>query len=230
MYDTVEEIQQKLVGCVLMYKARPVFVVAGGLRAADPEAKVFKLFISIVNTSDLPVMKTYPVFLDDPDLDYRSLGSRLGYMNLTDYNGKPYNEAVYLMRQPKRSSQYTQGLSKQNVYVIGCRGNGSPELPPTGLLEFNEKIYAKKSEELSRMLNGVYPSVAEVREMLSDPTVISKAFSRIWAIQRDEVGPFNLLYKSIRVGYSEDLTKFTVSERYRFHKDDLMRQIARINA
>lgn len=215
MYDTAEEVQQKLVQCLLIYKGSPIFVIACDV--ADDGA----IRIAFFHTSDKN-QKTCRVPVSDPGLDIRNCGSRLGYMNVSSYSDKPYNECIYLMRMPRRSSTHSQGLSKSNVYVSGFRGNGTYDLPPTGNLNFDTNIYVDKSSSLQDTFNNIYPDIPSVKKEFSkDITLISRAFNKNWAVRKDEIGLFDLLYKNIRVGWSQDLDTFTIPDRWKFHRSDL---------
>ncbi len=141
-------------------------------------------------------------------------------MNLKTYKGLVYNEATYMMRQPIRRS--VQGLSKHNVYIFGLKGNPVTETGRTNPLPFDGNIFNGDSvKPFEAMLSNRYPSMLEVASVFSDKSVASQAFHRKWAVQRDEVGPFEVMYKNTKVGYTENLYRFVVSDRYRFLKNDL---------
>lgn len=212
IYDSTEEVNQKLAGCVLLYKLQPLYVHG----AAPVDTPPWKIKVSYCNDLN----NVFYISLDDADLNYREVGDKLGYMNLKGYIGRPYNECTYLMRMPIRSSSYAQGLSKKNVRLSDLKGNRAIGLGRIDLI-FDQAIYGGKSSELKLMMNNVYPTIKEVSDdFFKDETLVSKAFHRMWAIEKDEVGPFNLLYKNTKVGWTEDFNRFKVSDRYRFLKKE----------
>lgn len=206
MFDTLEECHQKLGGTIVLRDKKPFYVHS----AVGPD----RVQGWIVGTRDQG-----QVVVDVSALDFKSLGQKLGYLNATRYGQAIYNEATYLMKQAIRRS--TQGLSEYNVYVSGFKGDDSPERPGTGQLRFTSSFYTDNFEGFQAMLDNKYPTVSEVRRMMEDRSIQSRAFHRWWAIERDPVGPFYFCYKNQRVGYTEDFSRVVMQDRFRFLREDL---------
>jgi hypothetical protein len=192
LFDTAADAHQKLTGTVILYKDRPVKIVAV---AGDRD---------IVVDCKYPESRrwgsTFNVFLSDPGFDWKSLGTRLGYMNF-DFFLPDYAEAVFISRTPVRAS--TQGLSDRTVEYEPLH------LPPDIMVERNVGFWDfALSEGFSAMLVGQYPSLEEAMKILKksarDETDIkSVAISRDSAIYWDRIGQPYVLYKRRKVGTTD---------------------------
>lgn len=204
MFDTTEECHQKLGGTIVLRGTTPFYVH----QAMSPTTVMGK-------TPGPGEMFVVGV----EELSFRTIGQKLGYMNFSSWQGSPYKEAMFLMKQAIRRT--TAGLSQANVWVEGFKGDGNG-LGATGRLVFASDIYQANIGPFTDMLNNRYPSMKSVRdEMVKDSSIHSKAFHRWWCVERDPVGPFYFVYKTQRVGYTEDFSKFVINDRFRFLRDDL---------
>ena len=209
MFDSMEEITQKLGNCVVIHRGRPFFVYGGKSRTSlhgfypDTGAEA-------------------AITLKDPDLDFRNLGEKLGYINIENYNQRAYRECLYLMRQPVRRS--IQGLSQTNMFVSGFQGNPRNINLPRHQPSFQDPIYRENAPAFTAMLNNQYPTLATIRrEMTTNPDITSRAFHRDWCILRDHsgIGPFKLIYKMDKVGYTEDIDRLVLAPRFKLMQKDL---------
>lgn len=209
MFDSMEEITQKLGNCLVIHRGRPFFVYGGKTRTSlhgyYPES-----------------MAEASISLKDPDLDFRNLGEKLGYINIETFNQRPYRECLYLMRQPVRRS--IQGLHQTNMYVSMFQGNPRDINTPRHQPSFQEQFYRENAGPFVAMLNNQYPTLATIRrQMTADLTVTSRAFHRDWSILRDHsgIGPFKLMYKMDKVGYTEDIDRLVLAPRFKLMQKDL---------
>lgn len=203
MYTTVEEAKQKLQDTVVAHKNMPFYVLEARGKTDDVELCGFYC-------SDN--RNVLAVNILDYDFDFRNLGERLGYCNLK-CNGT--NEALYLMRRPVRRS--VQGLSQYNVYLPSFLSDPTSE----GRWSFND-VY--KTKGFQEAFTGEYPSLCDVSKLLSeDKSVFSVAFAREFCISKDteKVGPYYLKYKSRSIGYTEDLYRFKLSDKYKYLSNEI---------
>src|SRR3954466_7530757 len=106
MFNTEQEINQKLQNCVIVYQDKPFYVH----QAASSSA-----ILGIFCNEALKTENLKRVALKDKELDFQNIGERLGYVNLSKIGGKSFGESLYLMRQPVRRSH--QGLHDSNMFV-----------------------------------------------------------------------------------------------------------------
>jgi len=200
MYDTAEEFNQKLSGCV---------VLLGGVPVTIHDARGTKNKINIRYTN-LRTGVEGEISAFDSGWDFRSLGSRLGYTNV-DYGKGSYQEAIYLTRMAVRQSAATQGLSHRNVKVPILKG-----CPRLGIRETKvgwQQITSAKW--LLDTLERKYPTFSEVTaEFSKNPELVSKAFNPKFAVNRPDVGPFFLEYRSKNIGYSDDFSRWKIAPEF----------------
>lgn len=212
MFDSVQEVSQKLGNCVILYRNSPIRVVEG----VNGRTNLGIRYYPLGEPSNL-----LTVTLNDPELDFKNLGERLGYINLHSIGRNHCKEAVYMMRQPVRRS--IQGLHEENVFV--SHFNSSINQERFGHITFGAWITERNVESLKNTFLGVYPSIEKITsDFRKDDAYISQAFHRNWCIERDQgkVGPeFKIMYKNIKVGYAETLNKIIVTDRYKHLRDDL---------
>lgn len=207
MYENNEEIQQKLGDCIISYKGIPYLALGAGNKSRTVllcEAPSFEKRINL--------------HIDDPDIDYRNLGSRLGYINFDVYAGRVYKEATYSMRIPARKVH--QGLCRHNVYISGFKGDGSTIKPPTNAIQFDASIFG--TQVFINTFIGRYPSVSTIKEEFSTSSlgVTSRAFDRRWAFSKTPTGVFAINYKYETIGYTEDFHRAKIQERFKFLRRD----------
>ncbi len=211
MYDTREEANQKLANTVVMYKNSPVYVRETGGQNGSGGSKLTLLFKHL-RTGSLD-----EACILDRSWEFRDLGSRLGYMNVDLGNGG-HKEASYVTRMGVRASHATQGLSQKNLNFKPLKGSNRLSLSPLNLTF--PTIYCLPF--FSDMLEMKYPDLKDISTQFSKNTsLISKAFSRQFAVRRDDVGPFYLQYRGKDVGYTDDFYRWKISPQYSFLSEQL---------
>lgn len=201
MYDTKEEFNQKLAGCIVLLNGTPVQISEA---SGSSKTKI------TLGYMDLRAKKNDVLSAWESGWDFRSLGSRLGYTNC-DYGEGSYRQALYLTRMAVRQASRTQGLSSHNVKYEGFKEDLHRNLPyyKPG---FNNLI---QGEWFLDTLERKYPSLDEVKTLFSkDKTVTSKAFHPKFALSKPSVGPFYLAYRGKDIGYSDDLSRWKIGEDY----------------
>jgi hypothetical protein len=208
MYETKEEFNQKLAGCIVLLNNTPVHILeaAGGTKA--------KITLTCQN---LRAKTTDVVSASDPGWDFRSLGSRLGYTNV-DFGEGSYRQAMYVTRMAIRQASRTQGLSQHNVKYDGLKADPNRNLqwykPSWG------QLYSQ--EYFLDTLERKYPSINDLRKVFEkDKTVTSKAFDPKFAISKPLIGPFYLEYRGKDIGYSDDMFRWKIGDCYDYLRETL---------
>ncbi len=186
MYDTAEEAKQKLGDSVVLFDGRPVYIYSSDI-SGD---RVRLIFVDL----PLPKKSEYRFeFIDHPSWDFRSLGSKLGYVNYFDKNSEKW-DIVYLSRVPVRTSR--QGLDSKTV---SCR---LPIWTENGI-DWSHLLY---TEPFIDMFNNKRLSpTAAFQKLMSDPDEYNSiSFSKKFALYYDQVNPPNLIYRNKKIGYTED--------------------------
>jgi len=117
------------------------------------------------------------------DLDY-TLELPLGFCNYTP------KSLFYLVRTPRR--QFKFGLTENNIEATLV-----PAANPNEIVNF-----ALNVPPIGQMLSGEYPNFEEVEEYLKEKDGrLAIAFSRVFAVSRDEDGLESLHYKSNTAGW-----------------------------
>lgn len=193
LFETAEDINLKLSQCVILKKDTPIYVkqYAGGNNLNN-----FRIFYT-----ELPLFKRMrdweEMFVSDSALDWKNLGTRLGYMNAGRHGNQ--REALFIQRTPARKTH--QGLHNQNTKISpwtfderwGFNGGNS-------LLDHHIK-----EDYFVDMMNGQYPSIQDCLKVFREfPKTASRAFHRFFAIRRPVVGPFYLQYKGQDVAWADD--------------------------
>lgn len=207
MFDTQEEAQQKIVETIILHKGLPIWV-----QSAKKSARSIVIYYYYVDDA---AQETRTADITDPDLDFRTVGEHLGYLNV---NEGPYKEALYLRRTPVRRSHQTQGLSRHNLFVPITRGSTSLGIPQQRFA-FNQ---VWKMSTFVHMFKNEYPSLRQIRlAFTKEQQRISAAFHARLAINRSPTGVFNLEYKGQDIGYTEDLETFKLGPEYRHLRESL---------
>lgn len=208
MYETHEEANQKLKATVVLFKKDPVYILeAGGGK------KHVTLTFSYLEDQTKQEKKE----INETGWNFRDLGSHLGYANF-EGGIKRHNEALFLTRMPVRQCSSTQGISQKNLNVPNFRGSHKLGLSPQGL-SWNH-VYLSKP--FLRMLRDDYPDLRTISSQFSkDAWLTSKAFSREFAVRKDDVGPFYLQYKGKDIGYSDDLYRFKISPQFDYLRETM---------
>ena len=175
-YDDVGQSDMRLRESIILVDGQPVQVMGSVKRGK-------KLFIQYAR---LPAKNA----IDEIDLQDETVNIRdfkLGYLN---HRG----EALYLSRIPGR--QQVQGLCRRNVDITAFSD------PRKDRPEWGQII---RTGEFSDMMRGVYPKYKDcVASLEHDNERVSVAFSRVWALRRDnDLGFFELLFKGERVAWGD---------------------------
>lgn len=207
MYTTREEADQKLKGCVCLYKGQAVLIdEAGGTKDN------VSLSYRNIRTKENAVSK-----IKDTDWEFRNLGPRIGYANL-DFGTGSYKEAAYLTRAAVRQSHSTQGLSSKNVKIPRLKGSAKLGLGPANIGW--TQVYL--TTQFADMVEQKYPSIEEIREIFKkEPWQISLAFNRQFAINRPDVGPFFLEYRGKNIGYSKNMDRWDIGNDFDYLREYL---------
>lgn len=210
MYDTVEEIRQKIDGSVVLYDGYPV-------RIFGADGSKSKL---VVHCMKLP-LESKPIQMSDNGMlhipasdskwDFKSLGSRLGYVQTKG----PLStlDSVFVSRVPVRRSR--QGLDTHTTTVI------SP--PEWGGYRLTIEQLMYQPNFVNTMM-GSFPKSKEAFNTLinSSKIVQSVPISRKLAMSYDRVSPPVLLYRTEKVGYTEDGTVFKIAEHKKYLTETLV--------
>lgn len=142
------------------------------------------------------------VAVDDPDLNFRVFN--IGYANIEGVG------AIYLMRMPQRHPQ--QGLTTRS-FVFPRDNRTDPN-------------YFLGTKPFSDMLTNTYPSVQEAYKMVMNKTARSVAYSKNWALERDDLDMLVIRYKGRRVANSQalDSLEFKLPEKFKQLKEMLSEQ------
>jgi len=193
-YDSLEHARQQLQGTVVMFDEAPVWI-----------NEIFQADNGLaVNLSILPrIHDPIIVSLTDHRLDARNLGSRLGYVNMN-------TEAVYLSRIPSRQTK--QGLARTNVFVA-VADSGGDRGPRPYRLNFDRVM---NTPGFVDAMANAYPDLDRCKELFDgNPDISSLAISKDFAVVREELGYYILLYRNDRVGWG-DLQGFKVPDEYSY--------------
>ena len=206
MYDTVDEAKQKLVNTVVIFDGTPTHIVD----ARQQDGEIILYHTVLKKKSQGYITNT----ISDERFDFRTIGSKLGYVN---YENGGYNESVFVERTPVRKAFATQGLSKVNTNISNLSGNKRKGLPSIKC----SWDYLHKVSGFISTVERVFPSLQEITEIFKEEDVVSRAFSPSFAVRRDEVGPFYLMYKGRDIGYTEDFERFKISNRFKYLEESL---------
>lgn len=201
MFDTVEEAQQKISQTVVMYGDDPVFVVEVGGRAGRVTAHVRSL------GDDMGV--TRAIALSDPLWDVKTLGNRLGYINL-EHRG--VMASVYSRRIHIRRAHQTQGLSNTNVYLDQLKA-----IPDKGIEAYTYRFSTIHGKFMKETLQQKYPSLSKIKYMMAKNDSLAQiAFDPCLAVSKDFKGLWKLNYKGKEIGWTDDLEVFRIPSEWRY--------------
>ncbi len=210
LFETAEDVNLKLSQCVILKNDQPIYVkqYCGGTNAEN-----FEIYYT-----ELPMFKRSrdydTVRVKDPSLDWRSMSSRLGYMNAARADQR---EALFVQRTPARKS--FQGLHSSNTKVSPWSGDVSYGLEP-GVSNLDYHI---REDYFVEMMNGKYPTVKEcIEHFKAFPKTLSRAFNKFFAIKRPSIGPFYLQYKQQDIAWSDDPTyKWKLGRNFEYLQETL---------
>lgn len=202
MFDSGKDAFQKLGNTVILLNETPIYIT--GCEDGPKDSVVLKYYKLPIEGAGTPELLS--TTLDEKYVDFRSLGSRLGYINGVSPKGD--KQAVFVSRMPKRLS--VQGINSNNLmfqHFMDFTNNNK------ALSTDFKSLY--KTQGFSDMLKGAYPGRKQAAEkLLHDKSFTSLAFARWFAFVRKQVGPFYLEYKGKEVGWSSDLKTVNLSKAY----------------
>lgn len=208
MYDTREEANQKLSSTIVLFKKAPVFVREAGGNNGNKLTLLFK-YLRSGGVDEASIL--------DKGWEFRNLGPCVGYMNV-DLGQGSYKEATYVTRCGIRASHNTQGLSQKNLKFSTLKGSKKLNLGPA-VLSFN---MVSNTGFFADMMEQKYPELKNVSSQFEKSSwLISKAFTRQFAVRRDDIGPFYLQYRGKDVGHSDDLFRWKIAPQYRYLEEQL---------
>lgn len=220
LFESVEDINQKLGSCVVFYKKEPLYI----REAASISSSKLGILGIMLPLGDNATVK---VGIEDPDLDYRTISSSLGYttVSLNSNSGLRTNQSIFLTRMAVRKS--VQGLHKCNVNVPKFRDYSFPGQHPHDSASYSWDFLIRE-KALADTLGNKYPSLKSAKESLGKSfdnknlsTLHSVAFNRNFAINKRPVGPYYLEYKGKDIAWSEDLARFSLDKSFAFLQETL---------
>jgi hypothetical protein len=193
MYETTHDVEQKLVSTIILYKGKPIWVIA--VDSYCGESGVCELAIRVKTIPVKPSTKSIIIALSNPGLDTRGISSHLGYIN-----SSLAHQAVWLSRVPLR--KWKQGLSSENLYL-------SPDI-----IDFGSIV---ADEGLAAMVANTYPTMTDALALFLSmkPSV---AIHKFFAIRKKPEG-YILEYKGRAIGISETLGNFKLLPEYGHYQE-----------
>ena len=173
-YETAREANDRLSNTVIFLGDSPIFVV----EVAGASKEALKIHYSTFDDIRQGVVGGKSVPLNDPAVNVYNM--RLGYLN-----SARAKTAIYLTRRPVR--RMNQGLCVDAI---------------TGYINYLSANQLLSDPGFEDCLVGKYPSFSEAVERLEqDPTLVSVAFARNMAIERDLKGlPHKLMHRGNKIG------------------------------
>lgn len=147
------------------------------------------------------------VSVNDPDLDFRSISARIGYM---DFDHPGWMEAVWVSRKAVR--KVIQGLSPHNIGIAPLFTSKRHAMPMR-MLTFSDII---QQSGFVDMVRNQYHSFDSVKKLLAEKRVISVAVTRNFAINHRDEGIYGIEYKGRQIGTSQDLRAFILLPEYSY--------------
>lgn len=211
MYETLAEADQKLTNSCILYEGNPVKVI--GTAGENGRDQVKLSFVPLPIPRSRPISSTDLVTrkIIDPGFDFRSLGSKLGYVNIPKSPFNSCREAVFVVRVPTRSSR--QGLDRRTTQVLQMG---------THTCQYEWDTLAGE-QGLVDCIHNRYPTVKEAIKLLTDDPINCKAvaINKKLMMIFDRVNPPNLVYRNEKIGYTEDGERFKLAPHKRFLSEEL---------
>lgn len=206
MYDTVEEARQKLENSTVLFEGQPVHVLQVSGKKNQVTLGYYPLPFS---RGDCEGPKDF-VSISDKRWDFKSLGTKLGYINVEKSPWHKGHEAVFASRVPTRNSR--QGLDTRTVRIT--------QFYPENNWEWTHILGV---EGLNRTVNNIFPTAPEAVTMLyeSPDHFRSVAIGRKLMMIFDKINPPNLVYRNEKVGYTENGKEFKLAPHKSFLAEEL---------
>jgi len=187
-YDTLEEVNSRLMGTVCLFKGRPVFII----RAVLNEENAIQIDFRALPVKGTKVNKVlFSEFL--PDGNAQSYN--MGFFDFFDENHCPFPTVAFASRLPTR--RIKQGICAENVSVHFWYG----ENRTTGI----SLALCLAQDGFKRMLRGEFISLEEAVSKLKDQPVHSGfAIHKDICIRKDEMERLVLMFKDQKAAYCVD--------------------------
>lgn len=200
MFDSAQDAKQKLESTVVLLDEVPIYVT--NALDGDGPGKIRLRYASL--PCEGRDFDDKQVEFSEERIDFRTLGSRLGYMNAISRSG--HKQAIYTMRTPTRKT--IQGLSRANLQF--SHFESTDQMPGNNCPW--EDHFSKK--HFSDMLKGEYPSMGSAYDRIEKGWT-AVAFNRHFALKHKTVGPIYLEYKGRDVAWTENLDRFNLSPAFK---------------
>ena len=155
-----------------------------------------------------------PVSIDDPLWDFRSGGTKLGYVSIINPVTR-YSESVFLTRIPTRHSR--QGLDQRTVEIVQFMDRETQYK-----FTWNDIVY--KTQSLKDTIQGTFPSVSEAFKNVTEnyKDFRSVPIHRKLSLLYDKVSPPYLIYRNEKIGYTENGLVFKLAKHKSYLKEELV--------
>jgi hypothetical protein len=185
-YETLEEVNFRLANTVVMYDGKPVYITrVREIDGAEDKKEVARVFFVELPYQPrgfgAPEQKEVRKYLSSRNFDLAPF--KMGYLN---FKGK----ALYASRSPVRQNQ--QGLNAKTLKLTNMRGNREDDVSFASVIA---------SQGFVDMVNGKYPTFADVGDLLGDAEHSSVAISRTFALAIDhDLEALLLMHKGVKCG------------------------------
>lgn len=207
MYDTVEEIKQKLIGSVVLFDGHPVL-----LKDAEKKKSSINLFFYRLPISRTKTVEAEIVDVSDPKWDFRNFGQKLGYISIKNPVSDKF-ESLFITRVPVRHSR--QGLDDKTTLITPCPEEGSYRFSWTDIV-YND------TSTITNTVKNQFPGVESAFQILTkNKEFHSIPIHRKITFLYDQVCPPYLIYRSDKIGYSEDGKLFKLARHKEYLREEL---------
>jgi hypothetical protein len=191
-YETAEEVKFRLEGTVVLYDGKPVVVTRVRIPEDEDRKEIARVFFK-----PLPYGKNPKRVIND-DGEVVAVGEVRKYLSSKKFDLAPFKmgyfnhngEATFASRIPNRQNK--QGLSQATCAFINIRGKQSQTM------NFNTML---TSQGFVDMVEGKFPSFAEIGDMIGDKENASVAVSRSFAFLIDnDLEALLLMNKGVKCG------------------------------
>lgn len=202
MYDTVDEARQKLCESTVLLNGDPVYISDMSGKVNHVILKYYKLPLNFASPEELSI--------NDPGWDFRTGGTKLGYSQIK-HPFEDYHYTVFLSRTPIRTSR--QGLDNKTVMIY------QPEQTEY-TFGFSDFL---KSGGLKETIRNEFLSVKQAFNLVTENFNYKGApFHRRLALFYDQVSPPYLVYRNVKIGYTEDGKSFKLAKHKRYLQEELV--------
>lgn len=203
-YQTARDANSSLLNTIILHDGIPHYVT----EVSSGRDNVASLDQIVLRLHPIPMRGGGAIVtnLADPRLDITSM--RIGYLN-TDH------DSLWCTRFPVRGA--AQGLCNRNVSVN--------HITNTGFEVSTNFLGLAESPSMLHMFSNTYPSVQEILSGFQrDKQIRSRAFSRLFALSRDDFrGDYIVYYRTDKVAFGNlDDGSVRMAPRFEYLKEQLM--------